>query len=155
MMILILLILSLYLDGIICNNIYSNSFFMPLLTVITVYAIYPIYKKQEKKYFKIIMFLGIIYDLIYTNLFLFTAIEFLVIGIISKYIYKNYSHNIYKEIIYIIIVILCYELLTASILVIYKIVPVTISKVLNKIIHSLILNIIYGESLYFFIKKQA
>ena len=60
--------------------------------------------------------------------------------------------NSIKLLIYIVLVITIYEVLTASILLVFNIVPITFYKVIYKISHSLILNIIYGELLYLVIK---
>ena len=60
--------------------------------------------------------------------------------------------NFLRLLFYIILVIVCYEVLTASILLIFNMVPITFYKIIYKIRHSLIINIIYGELLYFIIK---
>lgn len=152
----IILIISLLLDGILSNYlpylVNDLSLFTPLLTLVSIFLIYPFFKKKEISYFIIVFLLGIIYDLLYTNLLFFNAVLFLCIAIITMYIYKNLEVNATKLIIYLIIIITAYESLTGLILFIYNIVPVTIPKVLYKITHSLLLNIIYGELLYGIIK---
>ena len=154
-MLKILLIIPLLLDGIISNYVKTNSYFLPLLTVTTIFIIYPLYKKKEKNYFVLTILLGIIYDLLYTNLLLFNAILFFIIGILSKYIHKNFTKSVLKIIIYISIIIICYESITAILLFTYKVVPITISKIIRKISYSLLLNITYGEILYFIIKRKT
>ena len=92
-----------------------------------------------------------IYDLLYTNLVFFNGVLFLIIGFISLEIYKNFEISYLKLIIYLILIISAYEILTGIILLIFNMVPVTLYKVLYKITHSLILNIIYGELIYLII----
>ena len=150
----ILLFIPLLLDGIILNNISYNSFFIPALTITTIYIIYPLYKKKERLYFISIVALGILYALLHTDLLFFNAILFFIIAIISKYIYKNYTITIYNQIIYISAIIICYEILFAVILFVYRIVPVSFPKIIYKISHSLLLNLIYGEILYLLIPKK-
>ena len=51
---LIIITLSLILDGILSNifpyTVNNLSLFTPLLTLISIYLIYPFYKKKENKY---------------------------------------------------------------------------------------------------------
>ena len=153
---ILILIISIILDGILSNFlpflVNDLSIFTPLFTVVSIFIIYPFYKKHEKKYFITIFIVGIIYDLLYTNLLFFNGILFLIIGLVSKYIYKNYEVTSIRLIIYTIIIISTYELSTGLILFIFRLVPVTFYKVWYKIIHSLLLNIIYIELVYLIIK---
>lgn len=153
-----LIVISLLLDGIssyflpyLPNDL---SLLTPMLTVVTIFLIYPFYRKQEKKYFLIVFITGLIYDLLYTNLLFFNATLFLIIGIVSKYIYKNYEPNYLNLIIQIALIITIYELVTALIIIVFNLVPITLTKVLYKISHSLILNILYSEILFLIITKM-
>lgn len=151
----IIMTISLLLDGILTNYLpyleNTISIFTPLFTVVTIFIIFPLYYKKEKQYFITIFLLGIIYDLFYTNLLFFNATLFLIIGILTKFLYKNYEVNYFKLIIYITIVIISYESLTGTILFLFQIVPVTFFKVLYKITHSLLINIIYAELVFLII----
>lgn len=148
---LIIITLSLILDGILSNifpyTVNNLSLFTPLLTLISIYLIYPFYKKKENKYILTLFLTGIIYDLLYTNLIFYNAIIFTIIGIISKYIYKHYEINYLNIIIQIILIVTIYELLNALIIIIFNLVPMSIQKLFYKITHSLLLNIIYSELL--------
>ena len=149
---IIIVIISLLLDGILSNFLpYLNndlSIFTPLLTLVSIFMIYPFFKKKEKKYLITIFVIGIIYDLFYTNLLFFNGILFVLIGLLTILIYKRYEITPIRLLLYIIIVITSYELLTVLIILIFNLVPITIYKVFYKIIHSLLLNIIYSELLY-------
>ncbi len=148
---LIIITLSLIIDGILSNifpyTINTLSLFTPLLTLISIYLIYPFYKKKEKKYMITLFLTGIIYDLLYTNLIFYNAIIFTIIGIISKYIYKHYEINYLNIIIQIILIVTIYESLNALIIILFNLVPMSISRLFYKITHSLLLNIIYSELL--------
>ena len=65
---IILIILSLLLDGYLSTIISSSSYFLPLLTLTTIYLIYPKYSKKIRSYKLIVIIVGLIYDLLYTNL---------------------------------------------------------------------------------------
>ena len=153
---IIIMIISIILDGFLTNIlpylVNSLSIFTPLFTVVTIFIIYPFYRKKEKKYFITIFVLGIIYDLFYTNLLFINSIVFLLIAYISHLIYKNYEITPIRLIIYTIIIIVSYETTTALIYILFRLVPITIPKLVYKITHSLLLNIIYIEIIYFIIK---
>ncbi len=155
-MIILLIAISLLLDGILTNYLpflpNSLSLFTPLLTITSLVFIYPFFRKQEKKFYLTLFIIGIIYDLFYTNLLFFHAVIFILLGLIIKWIYKNYEITPIRIILYICIIIISYELLVGSILYIFQIVPMTIEKILYKILHSIIINLIWGELLYFILK---
>lgn len=153
----IILLISIILDGVLTNFlpylVNDLSIFTPLLTVVSIFILYPLNRKKENKFFIIIFIVGIIYDLLYTNLLFLNGLLFVLIALISKVIYKNFEISYLKIIIYTIIIIVIYESVYAGILFIYRVVPVTLIKLLYKISHTLILNIIYTELLYLIINK--
>ena len=140
-----IMIISLLLDGVLTNYLpfmeNNLSLYTPLLTIVSIFIIYPLYYKREKEYFITIFILGIIYDLLYTNLLFLNATLFVILGLITKFLYKNYEVSYFKLIIYISILIIIYEGLTGILLFIFHVVPITINKVWYKITHSLIINI--------------
>ncbi len=152
MIVAILLTISLLLDGILTNFLpympNDLSLFTPLLTVVSIFIIYPFYRKKEKNYFLYMFLLGMIYDLFYTNLLFFNGILFLIIAIISQIIHKNFEISYFKLIFYIAFIVVLYESLTGAILFIFQLVPITIPKLIYKITHSLLLNILYIEIVY-------
>lgn len=153
---IIILIVSLLLDGLLTNYlpflINDLSLLTPLLTVSSIIIIYPFYRKKENKYYLLLFIFGMIYDLFYTNLLFFNGILFVIIGFISKYIYKNYGLSLVKIILYIILIISIYESLTGIILFSFNIVSITFNRIFYKITHSLLTNIIYIELVYLIIK---
>ncbi|MBQ8535099.1 MAG: rod shape-determining protein MreD [Bacilli bacterium] len=152
----IILLISIILDGILTNYlpylVNDLSLFTPLLTVVSIFILYPLNRKKETKFFILMFIVGIIYDLLYTNLLFLNGLLFVLIAFISKIIYKNFETSYFKLIIYTILIIVIYESVYAGILFIYRVVPITIYKLFYKISHTLILNIIYTELLYFIIK---
>ena len=151
----ILLFIGLLLDGIISLLISNSSYLIPLITVTTIYMVYPLYQKKERNYTIVTLVTGLIYDLMYTDLLFFNAIIFYLIEKLSKYFHKNLNQSFIKTIIYMIIILITYELLTSVILLVYKIVPITSSKIIYKICHSLLINIIYTIVLYsVFLKRK-
>jgi len=152
----IILFLSIVLDGVLTNFLpYLEgdlSYFTPLCTVISILIIYPFFRKEEKKYFIGIFILGILYDLFFTNLLFWNGILFLGIAYLSKILYKNYGLGPLKVILYAILLVTIYESMNALIIWIFQLVPITFSKLLYKITHTYILNIIYIEILFIILK---
>lgn len=148
-MIILLLITGLLLDGILGNIISNASYFIPLITITNIFLIYNFYKKREKSYFIILTILGLLYDLLYTNLLFFHMILFIFLGIFTKYLYKYLKITKLKLLLCIPLIICFYELLTASLLFIFQIIPIDISRLTYKVAHSLLLNIIYAEVIFF------
>ncbi len=153
---IIIVIVSFLLDGILTNYlpflVNQLSLFTPLLTLVSIFIIYPFFRKQEKKYYWIAFIIGLLYDLFYTNLLFLNGVLFLAIAIFTKWIYKNYEITFIRNILYIAIIIILYESCYALILWIFQMVPITIPKVIYKIMHSLILNILYTEIIYLIMK---
>ncbi len=154
---IIIIVISLYLDGFLTlflPYIEENlSLFTPMLTIVSFLLIYPLYRKKEKKYFIVIFITGIIYDLLYTNLLFYDALVFLLIGYLIKLIYKNLDVTHIKLSLYIIFLITIYEVIFFLCILIFNLVPITISQLIYKITHSILLNILYGELLFFIIKR--
>ncbi len=153
---IIIIVISLLFDGLLTNYlpylVNDLSYFTPLFTVVSIFIIYPFYRKNNKKYFITVFLLGFIYDLFYTNLLFYNAVIFLIIGIISRFINKNFETSFLKLIIYTVIIVVLYESISAGILFVFNIVPISFDKLFYKISHSLLLNIIYMETIYIVIK---
>ncbi len=148
---IIIIIISLLLDGLLTNffpYVGSLSIFTPLLTVVTISVIYPLFRKQENKYLLTLFITGIIYDLLYTNLYFIDGVIFFIIGIISIKLYKYLEIDNFKILLLSTIVIIVYELLLFFIIFIFRMTDVSLFKLLYKITHTILLNILYGEIIY-------
>lgn len=151
-MALIILVLSIYLDGLFSLQS-TSSYFLPALTITTLYLIYPLYKKKFS--FNLILVLsGVTYDLLYTNLLFFTAIVFLILGKLIQVIYNNYHQNIMYIIFYITVLIIAYEVLIAGIFLTFQTANISLLTLALKILRTLPLNIIYVLILFPLLKKS-
>lgn len=149
----ILIIISSFILDIILSNFLpfmkgDLSIFTSLFVPITIYLIYPFYKNQELKYYIESFIIGIIYDLIFTNLLFFDGVIFLIISLVSVKIYKNFIVDKYKNIMYVFLIIILYEFLVASIFLIFNLVPICFYDFVYKISHTLLINVVYGFLLY-------
>lgn len=143
-MIIILILISLFLDGLLSVKISTSSYFLPLLTLTTLFLIYPKCKKKEITFLLLATITGFLYDLLYTNLLFLHAIVFFILTKLIKYLYQNYHQNTFKQLIYLVVVIIFYELLLALLLFIFQTTDITLNKTLTIISKSLLLNIIYA-----------
>ena len=148
-----LIIISSFILDIILSNVLpfmkgDLSIFTSLFVPITIYLIYPFYKNQELKYYIESFIIGIIYDLIFTNLLFFDGVIFLIISLVSVKIYKNFIVDKYKNIMYVFLIIILYEFLVASIFLIFNLVPFCFYDFVYKISHTLLINVVYGFLLY-------
>ncbi len=148
--------ISLMIDGILTNflpyNVSSLSLFTPLTTLVSLIIVYPLYYHRNRDYYMMAFILGIIYDLFYTNLLFLNGFLFLLIALLYVKLYREIGDGIIRILINIVLCIVIYELLTAGIILVFNLVPITFSKVLYKIDHSLLFNLIYGEILYLILK---
>lgn len=118
------------------NNL--NYFYPMLLIVLIVY----LYKKiDDKKYLKLVLLIGIIYDLLYSYIFILNALIFLLFAKIIKKINKYIEINNIISIILIIVFIFLYDLIIFCLVYLTKYNLVTFNDLLYKFSHSIILNI--------------
>ena len=152
----IILIISFLLDGILTNFlpylVNDLSYFTPMFTITSIFLIYPFYRKQERNYYILLFVLGLLYDLFYTNLLFFHGSLFVILGFISYSFQKNFGLSFLKNILFVLLIISSYEGLTVLFLLLYNMVPITLYGLFYKISHSLLLNILYAELIYFIVK---
>lgn len=132
------------------NNL---SYFTPLFVPLTIYLIYPHYK-SNKKYLRDIFITGILYDLFMTNLLFFNSFIFILLGIITIHIFKNFKTNIKNNVIFSVFIIVVYELIEVIIFILFKVTSANIKEIFYYMIHSILINLIYAE-IVFGIKKKS
>ena len=88
----------------------------------------------------------------YTNLLFYNAIFFLGLAVIIMFLYRNIRLTWISILLFISLTIVSYECMNAIIILIFQLVPMTFYRLLYKILHSLLLNLLYGEVLYFVIR---
>ena len=149
----VIMIVSLLLDGLLSNFlpylVGDLTYFTPLFTLVSIFIIFPFYRKKEKTYLITAFLLGFCYDLFYTNLVFFNAVLFFFIAYLSMRVQKIFPIHFFSIILYTILIVSVYEGISGGILFLYNMVPVTFSKILYKISHSILLNVIYVEVIYF------
>ncbi len=155
----VIVLISLLLDGLLTNYlpylVGDLSLFTPLLTVVSILVVYPYFYKNNKKYFIFAFVSGLIYDIFYTNLLFCNGLLFLMIAYLIVKMTDNIQINAFTVLYETLIIIVAYEVTFAILIVMFNLVPVTLSKVLYKISHTILLNIIYTEIIYLILKNCA
>lgn len=152
----IIMIISLILDGLLTNYlpymISDLSIFTPLFSVTALILIYPFFYKEKRKYLIYSFIYGVIYDLFYTNLLFLNGLFFVLLAVIISNIYQLFGTGYIKILLSITLIIIIYELLYVIVIVSFNLVPITINKIIYKISHSILLNLIYGEFTYIILR---
>ncbi len=142
---IIIIIIGLFLDVVILNNISflvnDLTIFTPLLTFTSVILIHSFYYKRNLLYLSVC-----------TNMLFFNGILFLLVGIFVLYFSKNIGVDYIKIVILVCFLIICYEGVSALIISLLGLVNISLDDVIYKIGHSLVLNLIYAELLFIVIK---
>ena len=150
-----ILFVGFYLEGI-CSNFVSIStaFFNPLFALVTLVLLCPYCYRNQKKYYKICFWYGVLYDLIYTNTIFFHGLIFLMIGYISYYLYQLFSHHLMNTFMIVVISILVLRSVSYLLLCIVGSRIFSLFVLLHSITSSLIVNLIYTTILYFLLQRM-
>ena len=139
------MIICLFLDYIYPFSIPSFfnklNLFYPMFTL--TYLVFLYKKISYKEYNKLIIITGILYDLLFSYLFLFNTLAFILFNKILKKIEKYFRLNIILQIIILIMFIVLYDSILFILVYISKYNNVNINDLVYKISHSIILNILY------------
>lgn len=151
---LIVSLIVLILDGIIVYYFpsYFNkiNYFYPMLTL----SLIPfLYHDNLKKYYYYLFILGILYDIAYTDIFLYNAIIFLLLGIIDTKIMQYFKNSLLVLLLLVLLNILLYDSISFILVIVTNYQVVTINDLIFKLSHSILLNIM-SVFVYFFLFKK-
>ena len=142
----IYLIISFILDNFMSNifpSTLSNiSYFTTIYIVISFTVIYP-YFSNEKKYYLLLIIFGILFDVLYTGTFILNMIIFLCIGFIIKLLNTIFPDNVFTTNMISVISVCSYHILSFIILSLVGGIDYGIMLLINIIIHSFIMTILY------------
>lgn len=143
---MIYLIISTIIDLLLSTNItntYQNlNYFFPLI-LITSLPISYLLTKNKIIFFIAIIIIGIIYDLLYSDIPLINLYFLILLTILTKIFYQNKKPTTLNITILTLISVITYDLYLSLILILTKTQNITINDIIYKETHSLILNIIY------------
>lgn len=149
-----LFIISVLLDLFFGNIIsISNSYLIPMFSIVYISFLSNYYSKLNKnKYYLIVLLFSIIYDCFFINNLFISILLFETIAFLNLLVNKKNSFIL--NILMTIVSIFTYDFLFYLLLVISKICNFNFNKLIFKISHSLLLNIIYIFLLFFVLKPK-
>ena len=147
-------IIIIILDGIIVYLFpsYFNqlNYLFPMLSITFLVSIYG----YTKKYLKTSLILGFIYDLLYSSIFLYNTLIFLLLSKINKKIFNYIQINLFNKILLLILNIILYDSINFLIINFSKYNKIVFNDLIYKISHSIILNIIFIIAIDCILKKK-
>ncbi len=146
-MIILIILLSFYLEGIV-NSFINIDYLVPLFTMLSLIIVYPYLYNKKKLYIMICFITGLLYDIGYTDTLFLNATIFTLIGYIIMVLNKFITNNKFNVALISIILIILYRVITYIILNFINYVNKDINLLLNSIIDSILINIIYIVILY-------
>ena len=152
-MIVIILLISFFLEGIISNLIPSSSLFIPLFSVVALLVLYPNFNDNKIKYYIYSGVLGLLYDLVYTNTPFINTFSFLITAFIITLICKFITVNKLNLILIVIFTLLFHETVNYLLLCIFRYRIFNNMTLIEGLYSSLIINVIYGYILYIIVEK--
>ena len=146
-------LLVIILDGVITYYIpsYFNKlgFFYPMLTI----SLIPFFI-NKKNYYLFIIFLGTLYDLLYSSIFLYNIIIFFILVSIDRKIANYYKYSLLLFILLTLLNIIIYDAIGFILTFITSYQEVSIYDLIYKIDHSILLNILSVFVFWFMFKKE-
>ncbi len=146
-MIPIVLIISFLLEIIFSNIVFLTSLFIPLFLIVSLVIIYP-YSKSKVSFVIICSICGLIYDLGFLNTAFVNTLCFTVLGLLIIFLHTYINYNLVSTNIVIIIIISLYRIISYLLLCLTAYISFNVNTLFIGIYSSLIINIIYGVSIY-------
>ena len=154
--IILYMIISFLLDGLIsnytCINIVNPSYLRTIFSVVALIISFN-YFDNNSKYLKILVVVGILFDIVYTNTFMLNIILFYLIYLIIKYLNVYIPNNIFTINIKCLLGIFIYHLLSYIILLLVHYMNYSFSLLLIILTRSIIMTIIYTSISYYIVGK--
>lgn len=150
------IILSFFLDGIYSNyvnfTLIDISYFKTIFTIISLIIVNEYYY-NKKKYIILLLITSLIFDIVYTNTFILNTVIFFVIYLANIFLDNKLNNNIMTINIRTYISISIYHILTYVILLLSNYNSYNPKLLLNIIIRSLPMTIIYTTICYILLKS--
>ena len=152
----IYVIISFLLDGIISNiipfNLVDPSYFKTIYSVISLVIIYN-YFDNHQKYLKILITLGIFFDIVYTNTFILNIVVFLIIYLVLSNLDYVITTNIFTVNLKSIVCVSTYHIITYIILLLANYNHYSIKLLGIILLRSIIMTIVYTTISYLLMNK--
>lgn len=152
---IIYLIISFLLDNFMSNIFPSTlsdvSYFTTIYIIISFVIIYP-YFDSEKKYYILLFIFGLLFDILYTGTFILNVVIFFIVSIIIKLLNNIFPENIFTTNVISVISVSFYHIISFIILSLVSNIGYDFILLINIILGSLIMTVIYTTISYFVMK---
>ena len=148
-MIIAIIIISFFLEGIFTNLISIHSLLIPLFTVTSLTILYPYFNSNNLKFVSISAIVGFFYDIIYTDSLFVNTLSFAIISIAIIIIYNYINMNWININILNIVVVILYKIVSYFILSLVGYLKFSSAVMIRGIYQSIIVNVLYGLIIYF------
>lgn len=152
---IISLMISCFVQGVMSNYLgytYSDlSFFSTIYVLINLLVLRP-YFENEKKYFILVIVLGLIVDIVYTNTLLFNTFLFVLVYYFSKVFHFFFPYNFLTINISNLLGIFIYHIITFFFLSMLRYDSYSIFVLFKVLSHSILMTIIYTSFVYWVIQ---
>ena len=149
---LISFLLDAFVSNVIGTSITDPSYFRTIYSVISLVVIYN-YFDNDNKYLKILLILGILFDIVYTNTLLLNVFIFIVIYLFTRTINNYIPNNILTINIKSLLAITIYHTLSYILFLLARYDSYTPRLLLIILSRSIIMTILYTSISYLVIKK--
>lgn len=150
---ILIIILSFILENIISIFLNQNSFFFPLFSLLSLIIIF-YYNLKQHNYFILSAFVGLLYDIIFTDTLFLNCGIFLLFSLGVYLIFKRINYNVFNTVLVSLLFICLYRIITYLIFLLSFNISFNIFTLLKGIYSSIFLNIVYIILLYFIRNKS-
>ena len=150
-----ILIFSFLFESIFTNMVNTDSIFIPLFTLTSLILVYPYFRKTNFNYILVCLIVGLFYDIVFSDSVFVNTICFGFLGVINLICYKYVKYNVYTTNIINLILLITYRIISYIILLSINYITFNNFIFFKGIYSSILINIIYGFSLYFVIEILA
>lgn len=143
---MIYFLISLFLDMLLSNilpNTYQNlTYFFPLI-LLTALPISYLLIRNNKIFFPLVILTGLLYDVLYSDIFLINTYYFILVMLFLYVFNKNKTPSIFNIIFITLSIIIFYDIYLFFTLILLKYAVFEIEYLLYKIIRTIPLNLLY------------
>lgn len=131
-----------------------SSYFHPLFCLVTLVVVTPYFTNRKKEYFLFSFFLGLFYDIAYTNTVYLHAFLFLLMAFFLTLSHRFFQDNLFSSFLRLFFSICIYQLLSFLLLCVIGYFPFHLTALFMGIIHCLFVNLFYGIFLFLLLKQM-
>lgn len=124
------------------------SYFTPFLLLIYLILL-RYFWAEDRRYLFTIFGLGLFYGICYTRYFLFTAVLFLMLGVLLTFFQRRFRISVWTAPLYFAILLFFYELTTLAVFSFFHLTTFSFFRVVDRWMHLLLFNLILLELGYF------